>query len=92
MGRTRMYYKASLYEIRSFENTNGYLHIAIKRVDGQPIVASWDVLQAIKNDIAGQEAYAVEVFPEVDRTVYEENMRHLWVFPEGERLDLNPNW
>ncbi len=92
MGWNRMYYKASLYEIRAFPNTKGYLHIAIKRLDGKPIIASWDVFQAIKNAVAGRDAYAVEVFPEADRIIYEENMRHLWVLPEGERLDLNANW
>ncbi len=92
MGWRRMYFKCSLYEIRSFENTKGYTHIAIKRVDGKPIRATWDVLQAIKNEAVGEDAYAVEVFPETDKLVFQENMRHLFVFPPGERLDLHAGW
>jgi hypothetical protein len=55
-------------------------------------VAGWDTLQAIKNDVVGTDRYAVEVFPDTSALVNEENMRHLWVFPAGERLPLGPRW
>lgn len=88
----RFFYKHRLYYIQSFEETSGYTHIAIRRHDGKPIVGGWNTLQAIKNDVVGQQRYAVEVFPETASLVNEENMRHLWVFPEGERLLLGPRW
>ena len=91
MKRT-FFYKHSLYYIQCLEETTGFIHIAIRRHDRKPIVAGWNTLQAIKNEIVGSDRYAVEVFPETSRLVNEENMRHLWVFPEGERLPLGPRW
>lgn len=88
----QFFYKHRLYYIQSFEETTGFTHIAIRRRDGRPMVAGWNTLQAIKNAIAGHDRYAVEVFPESCRLVNEENMRHLWVFPPGERLPLGPRW
>jgi hypothetical protein len=92
MGWRKMYFKRRLYEVRVIEEVTGFTHIAIKRQDGKPIVASWDVFQAIKNAYVGESCYAVEVFPDQPSLVYQENMRHLWVFPEGERLPLSPYW
>jgi hypothetical protein len=92
MGWRRMYHKSRLYYVQVLDDLNGFTHIAIKRCDGKPIVATWDVLQSIKNEYAGPDRYAVEVFPDEDSLVYEENMRHLWVFPEGQRLPLSPRW
>jgi hypothetical protein len=61
---------------------NGYQHLTIERHDGKAIVAKWDVLQQIKNEVAGEEAYAVEIFPAEDQVINEVNRRHLWVLPE----------
>ncbi len=88
----RTFYKHRLYDIRCFEEISGFTHIAIQRKDRRPIVAGWNTLQAIKNEVAGPDCYAVEVFPDTSTLVNEENMRHLWVFPAGERLPLGPRW
>lgn len=92
MGWKKMFFKHRLYEVKVIEEVTGFTHIAIKRRDGKPIVSSWDVLQAIKNEFAGETRYAVEVFPDQASLVYQENMRHLWVFPDEERLPLSPYW
>ena len=92
MGYKKMYYKRGVYEIRVFEEVTGFLHIAINRKDRKPITATWDVLYAIKNEAVGEDGYAVEVYPDKTCLVYEENMRHLFVFPEGDRLPLGPRW
>ncbi|KXF92100.1 hypothetical protein [Phaeobacter inhibens] len=39
---------------------------------------TWDILQAIKNDIWGFEARAVEVYPAQYAVVNNRQMRHLW--------------
>jgi hypothetical protein len=61
------------------------LHLAIRRADDGPIT-SWGDMQQIKNDLAGAERYAVEVFPPTSQLVDEANMRHLFVLPEGKAL------
>jgi len=40
---------------------------------------AWDELQDIKDDIAGPEAVAIEVYPPADRVVNNIAMRHLWL-------------
>jgi hypothetical protein len=56
--------------------------LAIKRTDRQPI-RSWRVLQDIKNEIAGRERIAVEIYPAESRVIDTANIYHLWVFEEG---------
>ena len=58
------------------------VHIRVRRRDGRPNVP-WYVLQLIKNEVAGEYATAIEVFPPHDEVVDEVNMRHLWVVPEN---------
>lgn len=58
-----------------------YQHLKIQRRDGNEVVAHWDLLQEIKNDMVDPEAFAVEIFPEADRLVNEANIRHLWIIP-----------
>lgn len=58
-----------------------YQHLKIQRRDGGEVVAHWDLLQAIKNEMAGPEAFAVEFFPPESRLVDEVNIRHLWIIP-----------
>jgi len=42
---------------------------------------SWADLQRIKNEIAGKDLLAVEVYPKVDDLVDQANIAHLWVMP-----------
>lgn len=58
-------------------------HLIIKRHDGKSIKVSWDVLQEIKNDVLGEDALAVEIFPASSEVVDEANWRHLWEMPAG---------
>lgn len=61
------------------------LHLSIKRHD-RHVIRDWRHLQAIKNEVAGPDCYAVEIFPPEDRLVDSANEFHLWVFPEGFEL------
>jgi len=56
--------------------------LAIKRVDRQPI-RSWRLLQDIKNDVAGADREAIEIYPPESEATDTANMYHLWVFMEG---------
>jgi hypothetical protein len=56
--------------------------LSIKRSDGQPI-RTWRVLQDIKNAVAGEERYAVEIYPPESKVTDTANIYHLWVFAEG---------
>jgi hypothetical protein len=56
------------------------LHLSIKRNDRKPI-DSWADLQWIKNQIAGPEAEAVQLFPAESRMLEAANQYHLWVIP-----------
>lgn len=62
------------------------MHLSIKRNDRKP-VHSWADLQWLKNQIAGEEAEAVELFPAESRVLDAANQTHLWVvngrFPIG---------
>lgn len=55
------------------------LHLAITRHDGAEI-REWETLQRIKNEVAGDETIAVEVYPRRSEVVNQANMRHLFVW------------
>ena len=56
-------------------------HLIIRRHDGQPVTATWDVLQQIKDDMLGPDVLAIEVYPPTENVVDEANWRHLWTVP-----------
>jgi hypothetical protein len=62
--------------------------LAIKRADRRPI-RSWRVLQDIKNEIAGNDRTAVEIYPPESQVTDTANIYHLWVFAEGYRLKVS---
>lgn len=70
-----------------FRGRAGSLHLSIKRLDREPI-HDWRDLQAIKNDIAGPEREAIELYPAESRLVDQANQFHLWVMPEGAKLQI----
>lgn len=57
-------------------------HLSIKRLDKEPIM-DWRDLQAIKSQICGDEAEAIQLFPAESRVVDTSNQYHLWVFMKG---------
>lgn len=46
----------------------------------------WRHLQRIKNELAGAEVEAIELFPAESRLVDTANQRWLWVLPRGEKV------
>jgi hypothetical protein len=64
------------------------LHINIRRRDGATDLRDWRHFQQIKNEVAGLEREAIELFPAESRKVDTSNKWHLWVLPEGTRFGL----
>jgi len=57
-----------------------YMHLTISRHDEQAC-KSWKDFQQIKNELAGPECEAVELYPAESRLVDTRNEYHLWVIP-----------
>ena len=62
-------------------------HISLRRNDRKPHVP-WRDLQRIKNELAGEEAEAIELFPAESRLVDCANQRHLWCWPAGTTIPV----
>lgn len=54
-------------------------------------VRDWRHFQRIKNELAGPEREAVEIYPAESRLVDEANQYHLWVFPENYTIPFGFN-
>lgn len=63
-------------------NREGMLHLSIHRHDRYPI-GDWRHMQQIKNEIAGEDRWAVEVYPSEEYLVDTANEYHLWVLDAG---------
>lgn len=57
-------------------------HLSIKRIDKAPIM-DWRDLQAIKSQLCGDEAEAMQLFPAESRVVDTSNQYHLFVWMKG---------
>lgn len=64
-----------------------WMWLSVRRNDRKPI-RDWRDLQRIKNDIAGPEREAIELFPAERRLVDTSNQYHLWVLPAGEVMPV----
>lgn len=59
--------------------------LSIRRDDRKPI-HDWRDLQRIKNEIAGPEIEALELYPAMSRLMDTSNQYWLWCLPPGERI------
>ena len=63
--------------------------LSIKRNDREPIDFNhWRTLQAIKNEVAGKDVDAVQVFPKEQHLVDMANQYHLWCFDPSEDISF----
>lgn len=74
-------YWSDLYSVFVRDLGQGALHLSFHRHDRQA-VRDWRHFQAIKNEIAGPERTAIEIFPPESLLVDAANEYHLWVLPE----------
>ena len=74
----------NLYQVQvGLADDGGHcLHINIRRKDGG-MFKDWLHFQQIKNEVAGPEREAVEIYPAESRKVDTSNKWHLWVLPEN---------
>jgi hypothetical protein len=84
--RTVRIWSNDLYEVTGHAYAPGQVHLSIKRLDRKPIM-DWRHLQQIKNETCGDEAEAVQVFPDESRLVDEANQYHLYVMIPGFGLE-----
>ena len=79
-------WKNNLYSVQVYRRALGAegeaLHLAVRRHD-ESEVRGWDDLQRIKNEIAGVDRAALEVYPVEAEVMNQANMRHLFVLPAG---------
>ena len=71
--------------VLTFED--GSMHLTFKRND-RAAVRDWRHFQAIKNEVAGPEREAVEIYPPESQLVDAANEYHLWVAPENAWLAM----
>jgi hypothetical protein len=83
------YYVNNLYQVQATPTgrEGAILHLNIRRRDGS-MFKDWRHFQQIKNEVAGEECEAVELYPAESRKVDTSNKWHLWVLPFGARIDL----
>jgi hypothetical protein len=67
------------------EGREGMMHLSIHRNDRAPI-GDWRVMQQIKNEVAGTDREAVEIYPAERYLIDTSNEYHLWVLPVGAGL------
>ena len=79
----RISYDATL-NVSIFPAKDGlpWAHLVVKKKSGNDGIA-WDVLQRIKDDLCGEDALAIELYPPAGQVVNEINARHLWIVPDS---------
>jgi hypothetical protein len=81
-----------LYQVQVDRRPDGsVMHLNIRRRDGSHDTRDWRHFQQIKNQLAGPECEAFELYPAESRLVDTSNKFHLWVLPPGERMPVGWN-
>ena len=76
-----------LYAVQRYDNQTEWgmvIQLSVGSHHGRTI--PWDDLQRIKDELAGEAAAAVEVYPAADDVVDKAPMRHLWILPQTVKL------
>jgi hypothetical protein len=83
-------YGNSIYGIRVFKYfpDDRFVKVCISRFDEKEI-NNWDMIQRIKNDIFGKEAWAIEIYPKESELQNIGNYRWLFVSKGEQFIGLN---
>jgi hypothetical protein len=83
------YYVNNLYqvEVSTCGPDNAITHICIRRRDGAADLRDWRHFQEIKNQLCGPEREGFELYPAESRKVDRSNKYHIFVLPEGVRME-----
>jgi len=72
-------HKNRVFSVLDRMDFSGARHLAVTSLSG--IRPTWPEMQRIKDELAGPEATAVEVYPPRSELVDEADMFHIWVLP-----------
>jgi hypothetical protein len=80
--------RAQSLQVMRTDNPDGSMQLSIKFPRGikTPNLHRWSVLLNVKNEVAGPDREAVELYPAMSRCITEGNERNLFVLPEGQRF------
>lgn len=84
-GSLKEHYESDTYYVEAIRHRGDVRHLMIRRKDFGPLV-DWRDKQAIKNQIAGPESEAIELYPAESRVVDNQNWTHLWLQPGGAKF------
>lgn len=84
-------WKNSRYTVVRYYLESGMEVLTIRRNDKQQ-QRRWDDFQRIKNELCGEERYALEVYPAESHKVPVENQYWLWVLPEAHSPGFDPSF
>ncbi len=87
LGHAHLTHRNSAFRVSDRTLANGVRHLCVKGLDG--VRPRWPEMQRIKDEIAGPEFTAVEVYPPADEVIDQANVYHLWVLPLGVRLEFS---
>lgn len=72
-------HKNKVFSVLDRMDASGARHLAVASLSGER--PTWHEMQRIKDDLAGPEATAVEVYPPKREIVDDADMYHIWVLP-----------
>lgn len=72
-------HKNRVFSVLDRTLANGVRHLAVASLSG--IRPGWHEMQRIKDDLAGRDETAVEVYPPATEIVDQADMFHIWVLP-----------
>lgn len=86
-GMTRAF-RNNRYTVMIFDNHKMTIgtatRVMIQKHDDTPIQFHWREMQKIKNEIFGEETFAVEYYPAQSQLINDHNIYWMWVFPENQ--------
>lgn len=77
-----------LYTATVYRNEDGVINCLSVKRNNKRAVSDWRHLQQIKNELAGRDVEAIQLFPAQDRVVDTANQVWLFCFPPGVRLPV----
>lgn len=79
IGIFRKAHRCVVFSVLDRMDFSGARHLAVSSLSG--IRPTWHEMQRMKNELAGEDATAVEVYPPQRELVDGADMFHLWVLP-----------
>ena len=81
------FWQNNMYACAVYDDDDDIGHCTIQRLDCTP-ARDWRHLQAIKNQLYGEDRQAIEIYPPQNDVLDVANTTHLWVLPKGKELDI----